>query len=135
MNRLKSYFASPYISWRLIERIIIFSELPSILFFGNYYTIRPERLELELIFCIFFWLLSFIFPIERPVWQKRLYIALEIILINLALLYGIEFSNLMYFVLAKACFMLTRKDAITTIVITGLTNLSRSKNHFQSSDR
>ncbi len=135
MFQLKRYLATPYLSWRAIEWILIFTRLPSILFFGNYYTIRPERLKLDLVFCLIFWLLSFIFPIERPVWQKRLYIALEIILINLALLYGIEFSNLMYFVLAKACFMLTRKDAITTIVITGLTNLSRSKNHFQSSDR
>ncbi len=124
MNWLKNKFFSPYITWRLIEWILLLGNLISIFFSSHNFLIRPYRFQLEIAFIIIFFLLSFIFPINRPIWQKRVYFSIEICLINLALLNAIEFDNFMFFVLAKACFLLKRKDAIITIVLTGITNLS-----------
>ncbi|MGF1539497.1 MAG: sensor histidine kinase [Pleurocapsa sp.] len=124
MNCLKKYLQTPYVQWRLIEWILILAKFPSIFFFGNFYFIRPERLQLDLVFSLVFLLLSCIFPIHRPLWQRRVYIALELSLINLALFYGIDFDILMFYILTKACFFLSRRDAIVTIIITGITTAS-----------
>ncbi|MGD1918671.1 MAG: sensor histidine kinase [Pleurocapsa sp.] len=123
MYRLKKYLTSPHLSWRLIEWILIFANFPTIFFFGNDYTVRPERIKLDIVFALIFWLLSFVFPINHSILQKRFYIAIEIGLINIALFNGIGLDILMYFILAKACFILPRKDAIITIIITGITTL------------
>ncbi|GAB4540650.1 MAG: sensor histidine kinase [Pleurocapsa sp.] len=123
MNWLKKSFASPYISWRFIEWILIFGDLLVLLLSSNPYAIRPYRFELHIVFTTLFFLLSFIFPINRPVEQKRWYIAAEISFIFFALLLPINLDILMYFILAKACFLLPRKDAAIAIIITGIANL------------
>ena len=123
MNKLKTYLSIPYLSWRGIEWILIFANFPAIFIFGNYFTVRPERINIYIAFSLVFWLLSFIFPIKRPIWQKRFYIFTEIALINFALFYGVHLELLMYFILAKSCFILKRRDAIITIIITGISNL------------
>lgn len=123
MYRLKKYLLSPYMSWRLIEWLLIFYNFPVIFLFGNDYNVRPERIKLDIAFALVFWALSFVFPVNYPLWQKRLYIALEVSLINFALLNGVGLDMLTFFILAKACFILPRKDAIITIILTGISSL------------
>ena len=123
MNKLKTYLSIPYLSWRGIEWILIFANFPAIFIFDNYFTVRPERINIYITFSLIFWLLSFIFPVNRSIWQKRFYIFTEIALINFALFHGVHLELLMYFILAKACFILQRRDAIITIIVTGISNL------------
>ena len=120
VNWLKNYFSFPYNTWRVVEWIIILGELLPTLLSDNPFILRPYLLWVQIVFTIIFLLLSFIFPINQPVWQKRVYIAIEIGLICIALMFGISFDILMYFIWAKACFLLKRRDAIITIVFTGI---------------
>jgi signal transduction histidine kinase len=66
---------------------------------------------LILIFCALAGL-SFIFPIDRPLWQRRSYIAIAISLILLAKSMGGYFELLLYLTLLKSCFILSRRDII-----------------------
>ncbi len=67
--------------------------------------------------------LSFIFPIDRPSWQRRIYIALEIILVILALFMRVNNEVLLYFFLIKSCFLLSRREVIFTVIVTGIAYL------------
>ncbi|MBE9117367.1 sensor histidine kinase [Lusitaniella coriacea LEGE 07157] len=65
--------------------------------------------------------LSFIFPLKRPLWQRRAYILLDI----LVLLPSRAFTNgsldlLLYLFLGKSCFLLKRPDAILTAIASGV---------------
>jgi signal transduction histidine kinase len=64
--------------------------------------------------------LSFIFPLDRPLWQKRAYIWLEIALILLARFSNVDLQINLYLIYAKACFLLKRKDVITIVVLAGI---------------
>ncbi|WP_199320338.1 sensor histidine kinase [Leptolyngbya sp. FACHB-261] len=67
-----------------------------------------------------FALLSLVFPADRPLWQRRAYIVLEIGLALLALVLGMAFDILLYVFIAKTCFLLKRKEVIITIITTGV---------------
>jgi signal transduction histidine kinase len=73
-----------------------------------------------LIFNTLFFLLSFSFPVHRPLWQRRAYVALEVVLVSISLSTGVESSFILYFLLVKSCFLLSRQDVIITIVAGGL---------------
>ena len=124
VNWVKNYFSSPYISWRVVEWIIILGDLLSVLLSNNAFIFRPYLLWVQIGFTLIFLLLSFIFPIDQPIWQRKVYIVVEITFICIALVFGLYFEILMYFIWAKACFLLKRKDATITIVITVITYLS-----------
>ena len=70
-----------------------------------------------LTFCYF---LSFFFPINRPIWQKYVYIFLEIVSIILARIVGVDFDILLYLVLVKSCFLFNRKQVIIIAVASGI---------------
>ena len=123
MNWLKNYFSSGYISWRLVEWIIILGELISVNLGSNPYLARPYLLIVNNVLSAIFLSLSFVFPINRPVWQRKTYIAIEIGLISIALLFSLNFGTLQCFIWAKACFLLRRRDAIIAIVFTGVVDL------------
>ena len=65
--------------------------------------------------------LSFIFPINRPIWQRRAYIYLETLAIMIPASLGIYFEIALYFVLLKSCFLLKRKEVIFTTIVFGIT--------------
>jgi signal transduction histidine kinase len=66
------------------------------------------------------WLaLSFIFPIDRHRWQKQLYIFVELSLILILASTGWMLEILLYFFIAKACFLLSRRDAIIIVILVG----------------
>ncbi|NJL40188.1 MAG: sensor histidine kinase [Leptolyngbyaceae cyanobacterium SM1_4_3] len=87
-----------------------------------------QTTSLELIlkctgFSVLFFLLSFILPIERPLWQRRTYVALEVALIGIATALGVEFSGILFFLLLKSCFLLSRQDVIITAIAGGIVYL------------
>ncbi len=67
-----------------------------------------------------FFILSFILPLDRPLWQRRVYIALEIALTGLAIASGLEFSFVLYLLLIKSFFLLSRREVILTNIIGGI---------------
>jgi signal transduction histidine kinase len=74
-------------------------------------------------FNLVFFGLSFIFPIDRPSWQRRIYIAMEIILVISALAMRVNNEVLLYFLLIKSCFLLSRREVVFTVFITGIAYL------------
>jgi signal transduction histidine kinase len=69
--------------------------------------------------CLLF-ILSFIFPIHRSVWERRIYVLSEILLISITLATGVEASFMLYFILIKSCFLLSRRDVMISIVTGGI---------------
>ena len=70
---------------------------------------------------ILFLILSFWFPTDRPLWQRRTYLWVEI----LALLATRLFSHwgldiFLWFVLVKSCFLLSRREVIFTVITSGV---------------
>lgn len=82
--------------------------------------VLPDLFVKAATFVIIFFGLSFIFPIERPLWQRRVYVALEILLIIIAQMLWIELDIILYFLLIKSCFLLSRREVLFTVVITGI---------------
>jgi signal transduction histidine kinase len=64
--------------------------------------------------------LSFIFPVDRPLWQKRAYILLESVLILLTAYSKHNLELNLYLIYAKACLLLKRKDVIIIVVVIGI---------------
>jgi len=66
-------------------------------------------------------LLSFIFPINRPLWQRRVYIFVEILLVLPCHLMGWDLNILLFLYIAKSCFLLNRRlDVIITATASSL---------------
>lgn len=74
-------------------------------------------------FLLAWFVLSFIFPSDRPVWQRRLYIFVEIALMIIAVSLNLGAEVLLYLFIVKACFLLNRRDVIITIALTGIAYL------------
>lgn len=69
---------------------------------------------------IFLTALSFIFPINRPIWQRRAYILLEILAVIIPVAIGIDFEIVLYLILAKSCILLNRKEVILITILSGI---------------
>lgn len=69
-------------------------------------------------------LLSFIFPVNRPLWQRRAYVFIEMLLILPSRITEWNLEIIMYFFIAKSCFLLSRKDLAIAIVFTGIAWIS-----------
>lgn len=65
-------------------------------------------------------ILSFIFPIDRPLWQRRLYIFIDIAAVMLSQIASLGLDILLYLVLAKTCYLFTRREVILTTFATGV---------------
>lgn len=65
--------------------------------------------------------LSFIFPIQRPMWQRQGYIGLEIIFLLITRAFSIWGLDLfLYLVLVKSCFLLRRRAVIFITILAGV---------------
>ncbi|MFP4300245.1 MAG: sensor histidine kinase, partial [Spirulinaceae cyanobacterium] len=76
-----------------------------------------------LVFGVFslFFVLSFYFPSDRPLWQRRAYIWFEIICLLATRLFshwGLDL--LLWLVIVKSCFLLQQKEAIFTAIASGI---------------
>ncbi|MBD2730708.1 sensor histidine kinase [Nostoc sp. FACHB-892] len=80
----------------------------------------PELIVKCVAFSTLFFCLSFILPLDRPLWQRRTYIALEVGLTGVAIASGIELSFVLYLLLIKACFLLSRREVILTNIMGGV---------------
>ncbi|WP_293092770.1 sensor histidine kinase [Moorena sp. SIOASIH] len=66
-------------------------------------------------------ILSFFFPIRRPMWQRRVYIFAEISCVLLTIIFSHQRLSLFVFLyLAKSCFLLRRREVIITVVLVGI---------------
>ncbi|MEM7555090.1 MAG: sensor histidine kinase [Cyanobacteria bacterium P01_A01_bin.84] len=106
--------AIKYTEWLLL---IIYFILTILEFSNSNYSYEVIHFYDSLIYLVFITCLSFIFPINRPEWQRKLYIFLEIFSTILMVGLGEDYSLIFYLILAKSCFLLTRKQVILTILI------------------
>ncbi|MEM9768872.1 MAG: sensor histidine kinase [Cyanobacteria bacterium P01_D01_bin.71] len=66
-------------------------------------------------------ILSLVFPIERPLWQRRAYIFIEIAcLLPTRMFSDWGLDPFLYLYLFKSCFLMRRRDAISTAVLAGI---------------
>jgi signal transduction histidine kinase len=108
-----------YVEWTIIATLFfltLFSANP------NNYGTQPSQLPLRLIFLGIAAGMSIIFPLDAILFQKRLYIALNLTVA--LLLYGVGFGSvgvdlLIYIVLAKSGLLLSRRDATVTAILSG----------------
>ncbi|MGL6338203.1 MAG: sensor histidine kinase [Waterburya sp.] len=68
--------------------------------------------------------LSLIFPLDRPLWQRRIYISFELLLILLTRLSEANLELILFLIYAKACLLLKRKDVINIVIVAGIVWLS-----------
>jgi signal transduction histidine kinase len=110
-----------YAEWALLLMLILLYGIDH-----YFYDVQPSPtiFPTVVIFILTFGILSFIFPIQRPRWQRRLYIAVEILLFLIAQLFWIDFDVLLYFFLIKSCFLLSRREVVFTVFSTGIGYLS-----------
>ncbi|MBW4511798.1 MAG: sensor histidine kinase [Scytonematopsis contorta HA4267-MV1] len=119
MKLAKQSSLSLRLTLRYVEWTLLLIGTATQLLSGRFYNI-PRLLYIFIGFNIVFFVLSFICPIDRPAWQRRGYVGLEIFLIIAARLMGIPFTILLYFFLAKTCIFLNRKEVIFTVVFAGI---------------
>lgn len=106
-----------YAEWALLLMMLLLYAIEQ-----YFYTIQflPNVFFKAAIFIVIFFVLSFIFPLERPHWQRRVYVSVEIILILIAQLLWIDFNILLYFFLIKSCFLLSRREVFFAVISTGV---------------
>jgi signal transduction histidine kinase len=93
----------------------------------NNYGTRPSQVIFKLFFLGIAAGMSMIFPIDATLFQKRLYVALNLTVA--LLLYGVGFASagidlLLYIVLAKSGLLLSRRDATVTAILSGVACVS-----------
>ena len=123
MNLLanRTFFLRRIVQW--VEWIVLLASLLSGLL-STYFRDQPALLPTFIAFNLTFLLLSFFFPVNHPLWQRRAFIALEMALIVSAAWLRLWFDILLYFVLVKSCFLLSRRDVVLTLILTGVGYLS-----------
>jgi signal transduction histidine kinase len=106
-----------YAEWALILMVLLLYWIDH-----HFYQIQelPSVFPQAAIFCVFFFILSFIFPIDRSRLQRRLYVFVEVMLILIAQLSWVQLDVLLYFILIKSCFFLSRREVIFAVVATGV---------------
>lgn len=112
-----------YVEWTILAMTFVVVKLNSDPWVG--YSPIPDYAFFTLLGVIA--LLSLIFPINRPLWQRRVYVFLEMLLIIPTRITDWDLGIILYFFLGKSCFLLPRKDVIITSITVGiawiLTNL------------
>jgi signal transduction histidine kinase len=119
-------FASLQRTVRFIEWAVLLTDLAVNLLnlLGGHFQDRPKLLPIFCIYVGIFFLLSCKLPMDRPVWQRRAYILVEIILILSANGMQLWFDILMYFVLVKSCLLLQKREVILAALILGIGRVS-----------
>lgn len=86
----------------------------------NVYAGQPVNTIVICICIAICFILSFIFPYNRPIWQKLVYIFSELIPIILVDSLGLGWDVMIYFILAKSCFLLSRRYIILVAIVNGI---------------
>ncbi|NEP12642.1 MAG: sensor histidine kinase [Symploca sp. SIO2C1] len=103
---------------RRIDWLFIFLSLLLGIIGGSFSFSRATTFQI-LIFLGLFSLLSFFIPVGRPTWEKWTYLGLIILVFTVAGTVNIAFHLMMYWTIAKSCFLLSRRDAIITTILIG----------------
>ncbi|GAP94103.1 sensor histidine kinase [Leptolyngbya sp. NIES-2104] len=106
-----------YIEWLLIAAFFVVYGLDA-LYSGSW----AEFLKI-VAYAIGFIGLSQILPIDRPPWQRQIYLLSGLFLAMSIRLIGLEWDLLFYFYIAKSCFLLERRMLSITIVESMLLNI------------
>jgi signal transduction histidine kinase len=110
---------------RYLEWLVLLTSLLAGLL-STYFRDHPQLLPLFYIYMGAFFGLSHCFPIDRPLWQRRLYVTVELLLILSALSMRLWFDLLMYFLLAKSCFFLRWREVVVAAIALGIGNIMLS---------
>jgi signal transduction histidine kinase len=116
-------FASLQRTVRWIEWAVLLADLAANLL-DSHFQNRPQVLPILCLYVGMFFLLSWELPINRPVWQRRTYILIEIVLILSAMGMQLWFEILLYFVLVKSCLLLQKREVIFVALVLGIGRVS-----------
>jgi signal transduction histidine kinase len=87
------------------------------IFANPYLQTSPLAIEQTILFISVFTPFIVIFPVDRPLWQRQIYIVLAILSIIIADSYEFTTFSLYATFLLKACFLLPRKEVMTIAII------------------
>jgi signal transduction histidine kinase len=104
---------------RWVEWFILGSSLIQNWLSSHLQTQAPPLLWAYL-FGIVFWGFSLHFPLTKPLWQRRVYVFLQLGLILMAFTWELWFELLLYFVLVKSCFLLPRREVLFATLLAGI---------------
>ncbi|WP_181243691.1 sensor histidine kinase [Chamaesiphon polymorphus] len=116
MNRLPPVSLNMRRSLLVIELFALASSIWAI--FANPHLQRsPFAIEQTILFVMAFMPFIIIFPVDRPLWQRRIYIILAILTVVIADYHEFTSYSLYATFLLKGCFFLPRKEIITIAII------------------
>ncbi|WP_204137614.1 sensor histidine kinase [Halomicronema sp. CCY15110] len=104
---------------RWVEWFILGSSLIQNWLSSHLQTQSPPLLWAYL-FGIVFWGFSLHLPLAQPLWQRRVYVFLQLGLILTAFTWELWFELLLYFVLVKSCFLLPRREVLVATLLAGI---------------
>ncbi|HEY9878926.1 MAG TPA: sensor histidine kinase [Leptolyngbyaceae cyanobacterium] len=102
---------------RYVEGSIVVCSLVTGALTSGAQVLEPQILGFHLVFA----LLSWIVPLSGPLWQRRGYVALNFSVFVLSALLGFRFDLVMYWSIAKSCFLLRRREVLLAVGLLGLT--------------
>jgi signal transduction histidine kinase len=113
-----------YVEWTIIATLFF---LTLVVINPNNYSTQPFQLPLKLILLGIAAGMSMIFPLNAILFQKRLYVVINLTVA--LLLFGVGFRAggmdlLIYIVLAKSGLLLSRRDASVTAILSGVACIS-----------
>ena len=112
-------------SYRSIHRAIRYTEWIILLMYfvldileqsQDNYSYEPLPFYFICIYFAIIAILSLIFPVNRPEWQRKLYIFIEIAVTMVMVRFGEAYNVLLYLFLAKSCFLFNRKQVIFSAI-------------------
>lgn len=86
----------------------------------NIFYSEPENFWKTLFFAGAFFVLSWIYPANRPCWQRQAYIYSGLFLAVFANFMSISFDLIVYVYIAKSCFLFKRRSILPIVAITGI---------------
>ncbi|MEM7552641.1 MAG: sensor histidine kinase [Cyanobacteria bacterium P01_A01_bin.84] len=109
-----------YVEWTILIVHIIAVFVGGFIY-GNKYVFIENTHVIILTALIILAVLSFYFPLNHPLWQRQGYIFLEVLCLVLTCILTTSALDLfLYLVIAKSCFLLSRKDAIFVAIASGI---------------
>ncbi len=108
---------------RFVEWIVLLAEFLEG-WLSTYFREKPQLLALFGAYIGLFFLLSCSLPLARSVWQRRAYVAVELLLLLSAFSLRLWFDIFLYFVLAKSCLLLRRREVLLAVLVLGVGKLA-----------
>lgn len=101
-------------TFRYLDWIFITAHL------GMWLSVRADKLPAALTLSGIFFLLSCLFPSNRPYWQRLVYIVLALIIVVCARRIGIDLALFLFIYFSKSYFLLNRRKTIAIACLTAI---------------